>query len=975
MPDGSSLTHNLYENIRKGCCFHDPNELKKCSFENKMSMIHINARSLINKFDEIKLFLSTHKWDLILVSETWFNNINEEEFSLDNYNLFYSNRVDKTGGGSAIYVQTNIKAEQISLFEFTTAEAVFLKINRDNEKSYLIIQIYRAPKNNLEFLSELEHCLVEASKLKLITFIAGDFNADLFSMSQSNFNGSFFSLMCSFGFLPTISKATRVSNSSVTLIDNIFCNDISVINESGVIKTDFSDHFSIFSSLNLKSQNKSTTRETKVSFDYNYTNNLKQFLIDDLQDFQNEDNPDNACSILLNSYKKGITKFSKVRHVTRKNSAIQPWITSGLLKSINKKCILFNIKLKYPTKQNILKYNKYRNCLNKALRNAKKSYFESEFAKHHNNPKETWETLNQLLQRKTSKKEIPTKLKTEQGDTIENDASIANEFNRYFAEVGQTLKNKIPVTGKDPTDKINSFQGDEMVLSPTSREEIEEIIMSLNNVGAGLDKINARIFKNTYKSILPHLVHFFNLCLKKGCFPNQLKVAVIKPIFKAGDSAHFTNYRPISILPFLSKILEKIIYIRLLTHLADNDLLSNKQFGFRKGLATYMPILLIQDLITKSFEEDEYIVGIFLDLKKAFDTVDHNILCKKLQKYGISGKSLCILKSYLADRQQTVNIRDSFSELRDIKIGVPQGSILGPLLFIIYINDLVNVDDTCKFFIYADDTAIFFKHNNPTFLQNQINAALPKISEWLQANFLSLNVSKTIYQLYSKHKSHIDIKVEIDGVEIKKNTTVKYLGVLIDDDMNFKSHIDAITNIVSRNVGMMSRVKFFVENKQLLQIYNAIILPHINYCCLIWGSGYALHTKKILTLQKRAMRIIEGIFPPQSASPVFKKYKILKIQDIAKMQMMLIMHKVLCNNLPLPIKNMFKFYTGNSYSTRQNKHFQETFSAKNYRLLTISCLGPKLWNNMIAEKYTRDEVPHSKEVIKKMMKEMFIHEY
>ena len=708
---------------------------------------------------------------------------------------------------------------------------------------------------------------------------------------------------------------------------------------------------------------------------YRHIDDLKEFLVNELENFQSVNNAENACNILIDSYTEGVAKFSKKKRLTRKNNTIQPWVTPGLLNSINQKNILFNAKLKSPTAYNVSRYNAYRNCLNLALRNAKKRYFKMEFAKHRNNPKQTWETLNELLQRKTSNKELPNKFVSDLGIDVESDVSISKEFNKYFAEIGQKLKNKITTPASDPIDNLEDFLGEIMILSPTTGNEVEEIISGLNDVGGGIDGINSRICKNTYQSILPHLVYFFNLCMKEAVFPTKLKIAVIKPIFKAGDTTSFSNYRPISILPFLSKILEKIIYIRLLNHFINNELLSDRQFGFRKGLSTFMPILLIQDLITKAFEEDKYVVGIFLDLKKAFDTVDHNILCKKLEKYGVFGKAFHILKSYLRDRTQTVNIRDTHADIRNIDIGVPQGSILGPLLFIIYINDLAKVDNKGDFFIYADDTAVFFQHTDPNVLQNIVDTTLPKISTWLQTNFLSLNASKTIYQIYNKHKVHIDMHVQINNDVIEKKQTVKYLGMLIDDDLKFKSHINTITNTISRNVGMMSRVKYFVEAKQLLSLYNAIILPYINYCCFIWGTGYAQHTKKLLTLQKRAMRIIEGIYPPQSANPIFKKYNILKIHDIAKMQILLIMHKHLCNKLPQPIKNMFTVHIDNHHGTRQNKHFQSTFSTKNYRLSTIACLGPKLWNRIISGRYTRDEVPHSKDIVKKIIKDYLVDKY
>ena len=208
----------------------------------------------------------------------------------------------------------------------------------------------------------------------------------------------------------------------------------------------------------------------------------------------------------------------------------------------------------------------------------------------------------------------------------------------------------------------------------------------------------------------------------------------------------------------MSKILEKIIYIRLLDHFTTNNLLSDKQFGFRKGLSTYMPILLIQDLIATAFEANELIVGVFLDLKKAFDTVDHDILCQKLKKYGVKDNSHDIISSYLNSRMQTVSIRGSHADFKRVNIGVPQGSILGPLLFIIYINDLASNQREVDYFIYADDTAIFFKHRDPDVLQCIVNAELLKVSQWLQVNYLSLNVSKTFYQLYTNRKINVSIR-------------------------------------------------------------------------------------------------------------------------------------------------------------------------------------------------------------------------
>ena len=276
-------------------------------FANQIAMIHINTRSMVNKFDEIKTLLSTTvKWNFIFVSETWLTKDIEKFYLLEGYQSFFASRANKPGGGSAIYVQGNIEAKQLPLFLFTTAEVVSLKVKINKQKQCVLIQIYRAPKNNSEFLSELEQCLINANKLNILTYIVGDFNANLFSLSNNTFNESFFTLMCSYGFLPVISKATRVSTESCTLIDNIFCNDISIINHSGVIETDLSDHFAIFSSTIINIERKPNAKESKECFDYHYIENLNEFLVSELENYESETNPESACNKLIESYTKGI---------------------------------------------------------------------------------------------------------------------------------------------------------------------------------------------------------------------------------------------------------------------------------------------------------------------------------------------------------------------------------------------------------------------------------------------------------------------------------------------------------------------------------------------------------------------------------------------------------------------------------------------------------------------------------------------
>ena len=515
-----------------------------------------------------------------------------------------------------------------------------------------------------------------------------------------------------------------------------------------------------------------------------------------------------------------------------------------------------------------------------------------------------------------------------------------------------------------------------MNLELTTEDELVNINKGLNDVGAGADNISSKIFKLSYQDILEPIVHLFNACLESAIFPSCLKIAIIKPIFKSGDCQLVNNYRPISILPFMSKILEKLIHRRLMKHLDLNHIIHENQFGFQKNKTTYMPLLLLQDTITRAFEEGEFVLGLYLDLRKAFDTVNIRLLLEKLHKYGVKDKSHKILTSYLTGRTQSVKIRNSYSTYKDVTMGVPQGSILGPILFIIYINDLPKLSNNMTCLSYADDTALLFKNTNISDLQLMVDALLVQISDWFNANFLSLNVSKTYTQHYTTRSSDFKLDIKINNMAVKESDSVRYLGVIIDKNLKFTKHIDHISSIIGRNIGIISRIRFCVDKRTAHLLYNTLILPYLNYCCMIWGSNYQSQTERLVILQKRAVRLIEYVYPPHSSEPIFKKYNILKLADVVKSQMILVMHKFITKQLPGAFDNLYELCEVDRPQRRQVNHFMQPFSNRNYRLFTTSCLGPKLWNDIIAPQFPQlDDIPTSKNIIKGLVRRQFVHSY
>lgn len=482
-----------------------------------------------------------------------------------------------------------------------------------------------------------------------------------------------------------------------------------------------------------------------------------------------------------------------------------------------------------------------------------------------------------------------------------------------------------------------------------TEDEVREILINLGDSSPGYDGIGGRLLISIQESIVKPLSHIFNISLEKGIVPQELKIAKIIPIYKDDDPAVFNHYRPISILPALSKILEKLVYKRLIEHLNKHNIIYTHQYGFRKKHSTYMAITHLINEIYKAKDRKENTIGIFLDLSKAFDTVNHHILLQKLSHLGIKNNALLWFTSYLKDRQQSVSYNGTNSPFLPLLCGLPQGSILGPLLFLIYINDLPNISDRLSKILFADDTSVFYSHKDPDTIIRVLNEELNKLSIWFKCNKLSLNIKKTNFIFFGL-KSVIfnsSSKVVIDDIPIIRVCSTRFLGVLLDESLSWKPHIMAITTKMAKSIGILGKTRHLMSTEVATMLYYSMVYPYINYCNLVWGSTHQTKLEPIYRLQKRALRIISCVHRSHSSQPLFLKLGILSVYQVNHLQIGLFVYSSLKRVLPPFFHDMFAHnYQFHNYSTRSSCLLRPPHSRTSQSQFSILYRGSKLWNSL-----------------------------
>ena len=864
----------------------------------EMTVVHLNACSIRNKIDIIST--ETSKFDIVTVSETWLREtVESKDILLPGFSPPF--RLDRNGhGGVAIYTKANMICKPRVDLHVDGLEAIWIEV-RENNKIILICSMYRPPDSLVPYWALIEESVKKASNTPHKFIILGDFNSDCIN-DQYYEHYQLRDIIMRYNLTQLITEPTRITGHSARCIDLILTSTTDIISESRVLMPICSDHHSPVVKLKIERHIPRNIKRTIYNYSKLNINNFKDKLSE--IDFMNAftiKTVNESATFLSETLMKIAKTFMPVKTVTIREDS-PPWFDDSIMTLREEKHFIHYIAKQLDTAELWELFRRIRNAYTDAIRTRKKEYLNEldDRISNKNNfgSKDWWKLVNNFLKDKdNNNRDIPPL--EENNNIFYTNKEKADCLNTYFSNQSKVEGDNDPLP---PVQLLNS-QIENIQLQT---EDVKAVLQHLDTSKAvGPDLIHNKLLLAAGPIIIEPLTFLFNKSLTEGVFPDCWKIAHITPIYKLkGEKSDCSNYRPISLLSCIGKILEKCIQKYILQYLNVENIITPSQSGFRQGDSTIYQLLNIYDDFSIALDNRTPTQAIFFDISKAFDRVWHRGLLHKLHGVGIRGQLLTWIHSYLENRKQAVVIKGEISNFLTVTAGVPQGSVLGPLFFLLYINDLnTNLESNIK--LFADDTSAYLSLDDDIRREVILNSDLQKISTWAHLWKVKFSAPKTDLLNITRRIEPITNHLNFNGTILQPSEIHKHLGIIFQNDCTWNSHINFLIAKCRPLIACLKSFKYRLCRRSLEIMYKSFILPILDYADVVWDNCTQYQSDALEDLQLEAIRTITGAIRGTSHDKLYKESGFTTLKERRKRHKLILYFKFINNMLPEHINVKF----------------------------------------------------------------------
>lgn len=918
-----------------------------------LKLLQLNVQSLPNKINRLTLLLEEELPDIVSVAEHWCDVDNMRTMAIPGYTLISSFcRPSRKHGGSAIYAKIGLQMGDLGVSnysvemecEFCAAKCVIGGVRVG------VISAYRPPSGSFQvFLSKISYLLQHSQSIVDCIFLCGDFNID-FLNNGCRLKPLLIDLFNCFNLNITNSEPTRVfvdrnGHMSATKVDYLLTNADLNYCKTNVVEVHIGDHRALISECifaNISEKTKTDNKVNKLCRNIS-THNLRELSLlvsnTSFDAVYSSSDVNIAYNCFIDIVKYCVDKCCPLRYRSTSNCFKTGWVTAEVKMSSENLKKIYWLHMNLRTQHSFDIYREAKRQHELLLQSSKLAFHAKLISSSDNQSKVVWNIVNQESGRKSKIQTHNTTLNVG-GVLISDNKLVAETFADYFSSIARTsLDNKyghlVSLSCTSSPLHNNTF-----FFHPVDSYEVIDTIRSLKNKkSVGADFISVRMLKSMSEYIAEPFSNLINLSISSGCFPELLKHATVIPVHKKNDMEDVSNYRPISILGVFSKVIERIVLNRMTEYLNKYNLLTSCQHGFRSRRSTQTATTDFFEHVYESLDKGLFVAGLFFDLSRAFDCITFRFILNKLHNLGFRGVFLDWLSSFINGRVMSVKVGDCWSSSHISELGVPQGSILGPLLFILFINDLPKhlVLILVQLIIFVDDLSIAVSAETLDELKNICESLIGQFESWCRENALIINIDKTeCVRFTARNPTTNPFGVYYEGESLNSKEVVKFLGVYVDDRLRWCHHVDHVCRKLSSSFYAICRIKDTLPLSSVISIYYSLAYSHISYCILVWGNS--IDFDRILVNQKRIIRMIFGLHPRTSCRPVFTANDILTAPCIYIYKCLLYMNENL--------SRFNKLSTFHSYNTRN----PDTLSIPLHRTTkyqsSISYTGIKLYNHL-----------------------------